>query len=77
MDAFERTLSGLGIELRAQTNVKLDTEQRPRKSPRLEDLLSPGIGSHFARQAAIQSAELLGAATASSRLKCSTDFSGG
>jgi oligoendopeptidase F len=34
MDAFERTLSGLGIELRAQTNVKLDTEQRPHKSPR-------------------------------------------
>jgi hypothetical protein len=32
--AFERTLAGLGIELREQTNVKLDLEQRPGKSPR-------------------------------------------
>lgn len=34
LDAFAQTLSGLGIELKAQANVKLDTEQRPRKSPR-------------------------------------------
>jgi oligoendopeptidase F len=34
MDAFERTLAGLGIDLHGQVNVKLDTEQRPQKSPR-------------------------------------------
>jgi hypothetical protein len=34
MEAFERTLAGLGIDLHAQANVRLDTEQRPRKSPR-------------------------------------------
>ena len=34
MSAFERTLAGLGIDLAAQTNVHLDTEQRPQKSPR-------------------------------------------
>jgi hypothetical protein len=34
LDAFERTLSGLGFDLEAQANVKLDTEQRPNKSPR-------------------------------------------
>jgi hypothetical protein len=34
MDSFERTLAGLGIDLHGQSNVKLDTEQRPRKSPR-------------------------------------------
>jgi hypothetical protein len=34
LDAFDRTLQGLGIELRSQPNVKLDLEQRPRKSPR-------------------------------------------
>jgi hypothetical protein len=34
MEAFERTLAGLGIELRSQPNVRLDLEQRPRKSPR-------------------------------------------
>ena len=34
MEAFERTLAGLGIDLAAQANVKLDTEQRPLKSPR-------------------------------------------
>jgi hypothetical protein len=34
LDAFEETLAGLGIALGAQANVKLDTEQRPRKSPR-------------------------------------------
>ncbi len=34
MEAFERTLEGLGIDLHAQANVRLDTEQRPRKSPR-------------------------------------------
>jgi hypothetical protein len=33
-EAFERTLSGLGIELEAQPNVHLDLEQRKRKSPR-------------------------------------------
>ena len=32
--ALEQTLSGLGIELDAQRNVRLDTEQRPLKSPR-------------------------------------------
>ncbi len=32
--AFERTLSGLGIELAEQPNVRLDLEQRKRKSPR-------------------------------------------
>jgi hypothetical protein len=34
MEAFEQTLAGLGIDLHAQQNVTLDTEQRPRKSPR-------------------------------------------
>jgi hypothetical protein len=34
MEAFEQTLRGLGIDLHAQQNVKLDLEQRPRKSPR-------------------------------------------
>jgi hypothetical protein len=34
LEAFERTLAGLGIDLHAQPNVRLDTEQRPRKSPR-------------------------------------------
>ena len=34
LDAFGRTLSGLGIDLEAQANVHLDTEQRPQKSPR-------------------------------------------
>lgn len=33
-DAFERTLAGLGIELRNQANVKLDLEQRAKKSAR-------------------------------------------
>ena len=32
--ALRRTLSGLGIDLDAQTNVKLDTESRETKSPR-------------------------------------------
>ena len=32
--ALEQTLSGLGIDLDAQPNVRLDTEQRPLKSPR-------------------------------------------
>jgi hypothetical protein len=32
--SFEETLDGLGIELRAQANVHLDTESRPTKSPR-------------------------------------------
>jgi hypothetical protein len=32
--SLERTLGGLGIDLRAQENVRLDLEQRPRKSPR-------------------------------------------
>jgi hypothetical protein len=34
IEALERTLVGLGIELRAQANVTLDLEQRPGKSPR-------------------------------------------
>jgi hypothetical protein len=34
VDSLERTLAGLGIELHSQTNVRLDTEQRPLKSPR-------------------------------------------
>jgi hypothetical protein len=34
LGAFEETLAGLGIDLHAQTNVRLDTEQRPQKSPR-------------------------------------------
>jgi oligoendopeptidase F len=33
-DSFERSLAGLGIDLRAQPNVHLDLEQRRRKSPR-------------------------------------------
>jgi hypothetical protein len=32
--ALEWTLAGLGIDLRAQENVRLDLESRPRKSPR-------------------------------------------
>jgi len=32
--ALEGTLSDLGIELRAQANIHLDVEQRPKKSPR-------------------------------------------
>jgi hypothetical protein len=32
--ALRETLAGLGIDLAAQTNVKLDTETRPTKSPR-------------------------------------------
>ena len=34
IESFERTLAGLGIDLRAQPNVHLDTESRPTKSPR-------------------------------------------
>ncbi len=34
LGAFEETLGGLGIDLHAQANVRLDTEQRPQKSPR-------------------------------------------
>ena len=34
IEALEQTLAGLGIDLRAQPNVRLDTEQRPQKSPR-------------------------------------------
>jgi hypothetical protein len=34
IEALEQTLSGLGVDLRAQANVHLDTEQRPLKSPR-------------------------------------------
>jgi oligoendopeptidase F len=33
-ETFERSLAGLGIDLEAQPNVRLDLEQRPRKSPR-------------------------------------------
>jgi hypothetical protein len=33
-EALEHTLTGLGIDLRGQANVKLDVEQRPRKSAR-------------------------------------------
>jgi hypothetical protein len=34
VDSFRRTLAGLGIDLDAQSNVHLDTESRPSKSPR-------------------------------------------
>jgi hypothetical protein len=34
LPAFEETLAGLGIDLHGQPNVRLDTEQRPQKSPR-------------------------------------------
>jgi hypothetical protein len=34
LGAFEETMAGLGIDLHAQENVHLDTEQRPQKSPR-------------------------------------------
>jgi hypothetical protein len=34
VDSFRRTLAGLGIDLDAQSNVLLDTESRPTKSPR-------------------------------------------
>ena len=32
--ALEATLTGLGIDLRSQTNVELDLERRPNKMPR-------------------------------------------
>jgi hypothetical protein len=32
--ALEQTLAGLGVDLHAQPNVRLDLEQRPQKSPR-------------------------------------------
>lgn len=32
--AFEETMAGLGVELRSQANVELDTDSRPTKSPR-------------------------------------------
>jgi hypothetical protein len=34
LDSFGQTLAGLGIALERQENVRLDTEQRPQKSPR-------------------------------------------
>lgn len=34
VESFERTMAGLSIDLHAQSNVLLDLEQRPRKSPR-------------------------------------------
>ncbi|MFL5891652.1 MAG: hypothetical protein ACJ75I_02840 [Solirubrobacterales bacterium] len=34
IESFEATLAGLGIDLRGQSNVHLDTESRPTKSPR-------------------------------------------
>ena len=34
LPALEATLSDLGIDLRAQENVHLDLEERPRKTPR-------------------------------------------
>ncbi len=34
VESFEATLAGLGIDLRGQPNVHLDTESRPTKSPR-------------------------------------------
>src|SRR5207302_780811 len=34
LPALEATLSDLGIDLRAQENVHLDIEERPRKTPR-------------------------------------------
>ena len=34
ISSFEETLAGLGINLRGQSNVHLDTESRPTKSPR-------------------------------------------
>jgi hypothetical protein len=34
VDSFRRTLAGIGIDLDAQSNVLLDTESRPSKSPR-------------------------------------------
>jgi hypothetical protein len=34
IESFEATLAGLGIDLREQPNVHLDTESRPTKSPR-------------------------------------------
>jgi hypothetical protein len=34
LPSFEETLAGLGIDLHGQDNVRLDTEQRPQKSPR-------------------------------------------
>lgn len=34
LPALEATLEGLGIDLRAQENVELDLEERPRKDPR-------------------------------------------
>jgi hypothetical protein len=34
LPALEATLTGLGVDLRAQANVELDLESRPKKSPR-------------------------------------------
>jgi hypothetical protein len=34
VDSFARTMDGMGIDLERQSNVILDTEQRPSKSPR-------------------------------------------
>jgi hypothetical protein len=34
LPALEATLAGMGIDLKAQANVELDVEQRPKKSPR-------------------------------------------
>ena len=34
LPALEATLAGLGVDLRAQSNVELDLESRPKKSPR-------------------------------------------
>jgi oligoendopeptidase F len=34
LPALEATLAGLGVDLRAQANVELDLESRPKKSPR-------------------------------------------
>lgn len=34
IESFAATLAGLGVDLRAQANVHLDTESRPTKSPR-------------------------------------------
>ena len=34
VDALDKTLRGLGIDVDCQPNVHLDTEERPKKSPR-------------------------------------------
>lgn len=34
VDVYDRTLKGLGLDLKAQTNIHLDTEDRPKKNPR-------------------------------------------